>query len=96
MDKYASFDKVKSECVLTVTEITYKSDEFYCADAKVLESNNLKKGTKLSLYYYSPKLSMGDTVKASLELSAIKSDYKMNYYGRGIYLSGRMREFEKL
>ena len=96
VDKYASFDKVKSECVLTVMEITYKSDELYCADVKVLESNNLKNGTKLSLYYYSPKLNIGDTVKASLELSAIKSDYKMNYYSRGIYLSGRMREFEKL
>lgn len=91
-----ALDGVKSDCVLTVEEITYQSDSFYCADVKVLESDILKKGTKLSVYYYTPKLSMGDTVKARIELCVIESNYKMNYYSRGIYLNGKMRELEKL
>ncbi len=90
------FDKVKTECVFTVRETIYQSDSFCCADVKVLESNSLKKGTKLLVYYYTPKFSMGDTVKSNIELSAIDSEYKMDYYSRGIYLYGEIKEFEKL
>lgn len=90
------FDGVKSDCIFTVKEITYQSDMFYCADITVKESSILKKGTQLSVYYCTPRLSMGDTVRANLELSAIENEYKMNYYSNGIYLRAKMEDFERL
>ena len=94
-DTLRDYNEKSDICSFTVTDVTYKSSGFCSADVEILESKILEKGTRLSAYYSSDELKIGDIVKGELKLKNINgSDYRNLYYSKGIYLTASLKKFE--
>lgn len=78
----------EDKCRFTVKEITYKSSNYCSASIEITDSEFLKRGTKISLRYYSDILEMGDNATAVLRFESLKNDkYKSFNYSNGNFLA---------
>ena len=75
---------------------TYKSESFYRSNFEVVKSENLPKGTKISLWHTPLNFSLGDILYAKISLSETDEDYKVSSFGNEIYISGSIEEFQRV
>ena len=82
---------------LVVTDITYQSDKFSSAEVEILNSKQLKRGTKLSVTYNDNNIKMGDRITSELKLEDLsQNEYKSLYYSKEIYITATLGEIEKI
>ena len=88
---------IKEEnCLFAVCNINFEGEDYCYAEVEVIESQRLKKGTKISVSYDYRGLSMGDIIKADIETSPLKQNsYKNINYSKEIFLNGSLEEIEK-
>lgn len=73
----------------------YYSNDVFSAEAVCLSDNVLKKADKISLRYDNADLEVGDVFVAEVKLKTVSDDtYKSNYYSKGIYIGGYIKDFE--
>ena len=80
---------------MVVLNVSYKSDEYYKSDVEVMKSDDLPKGTKLSVFYEPESLEVGKRISANIKIKDIQSNSskKMNYCNE-IYLSANMSDIQ--
>lgn len=68
-------------------ETAYKSETVYESYLEIVESENLKKGTKIALWHTPKNIKVGQMVEAKITLREIEDQYKKMSYCEGIYLT---------
>ena len=87
--KRQSGTTLRAECILS--EITYKTDEYYTAVIRVNKSDRLHKGTKITAFYAPQQMNIGDSFVADIKLNEIKEgSYKAHSYSNSVYLGGSL------
>ena len=88
---------IKEEnCLFTVCDISYESEDYCIAEVEVIKSESLKKGTKISAIYNFRGLLMGDIIEADIKTLPLKqNEYRNIYYSKGIFLSASLEEISK-
>ncbi len=82
-------ETVTAEVCISAT--TYKGTRNYKTDVEIIESEVLKKGTKLSLWHDPMYFNTGEIYSCVIELEDIDGEYKALNYSNGIYLSGEIK-----
>ncbi len=93
-EKTVLFSGKEENCRFIVNEINFESGQYCLADVEVINSKNLKKGTKIAVIYEPIKISKGDIIEANIEPAEIK-EYKDSYYSKGIFIRGNLTEVKK-
>ena len=75
---------------LTLISVTYKSDRYYVAEARVDKSDRLPKGTKITVFYDPIKIRSGQKFIADIKFGTSDGEYKADNYSKGIFLTGNM------
>ncbi len=81
----------KQRAELVITEITYKSDQYYIATSEVMKSDRLENGTKITVFYKPQNINVGYRISADIKLKSVPDDeYKKDNYSKEIYLQGSL------
>lgn len=95
MENLNSFSNSKISATAVVCENTYKSANIYRSEIEVINSPEIKKGTRLYVWHNPQNFKTGEIIKAEIKLSKISEDYKDSNYSNGIFLSGNIISFER-
>ena len=88
----SSFDQKNYTCKFAVEEITYTSDEYYLANAEIIDGEKMLLHTKISVFLPQPKAEIGSILEAELTLFSLESSkYKASYYSENVFLSANSR-----
>jgi len=97
IDSLALHSGTTQPAELVITEITYKSDQFYIATSEVKKSDRLKKGNKISVFYEPQDIKIGERILADVKLRTVPDDeYKGDNYSKEIFLQGNLSNIKVL
>lgn len=79
---------------IVFTDIVYKSGSYCAAEAEVLNSRALERGSKLMVWYEPSTFSQGSILSVEIKLSQVNENRKASCYSKGIYLTGSIRKIK--